>query len=392
MAVPKERPIAALVVAAGRGSRARGEIPKQYQSIGGTSILARSLRPFLDHPNVALVAAVIHPDDTPLYSEAAPRHPKLLPPINGGANRQASVRLGLFALAERPPAFVLIHDAARPFADSALVDRVIDALADHPAVLPAVAVPDTLKRADEGGTVLATLPREHVYAAQTPQGFRFDVILKAHRAAADGGGFTDDAAVAEAASIAVKIVAGDPANIKMTTAEDIAGAEMRMAVPNETRVGTGYDVHAFAPGDHVTLGGVRIPYERKLVGHSDADVVLHALTDAVLGAIGDGDIGDHFPPSDPALADAASDRFLSFSVERMRERGGTIVNLDVTVVAESPRIGPHRAAMRELIAAICGVDADRISVKATTNERLGFVGRAEGVAALAIAAVRLPIK
>jgi len=386
MAASPSGPIAALVVAAGRGSRAGGEIPKQYRVLGGASILARSLRPFLDHPAVGSVTAVIHPDDRPLYDAAVERHPKLGPPVDGGPDRQASVRLGLEALAGAAPAGVLIHDAARPFVSRPVIDRVIAALAGNKAVLPALPVADTLKRADGNGSVTETISRDGVFAAQTPQGFDFEAILGAHREAA--GGHTDDSAIAESAGLVVKIVAGDPANVKMTTNEDMANAEQRLAA--DIRIGNGYDVHAFGAGDHVMLGGVRIAHDRALVGHSDADVVLHALTDAILGAIAAEDIGAHFPPSDPALSGAASVRFLAFAAGQVKARGGIIGNLDVTVIAERPKLGPHRDAMRERIAEICGIRADRVSVKATTNERLGFIGREEGIAALATATVRLP--
>jgi 2-C-methyl-D-erythritol 4-phosphate cytidylyltransferase/2-C-methyl-D-erythritol 2,4-cyclodiphosphate synthase len=390
MAAPTPGPIAVLVVAGGRGLRAGGGVPKQYRTLGGESILARSLRPFLDHPAVAEAVAVIHPDDRDLYRSAAPSHPKLRSPVFGGGERQESVRLGLEALAESAPELVLIHDAVRPFASAGLIDRVVGALADHAAVLPAVPVSDTLKRADDVDLVAATVPRDRMFAAQTPQGFRFAAALAAHRNAAGHGPFTDDSAIAEAAGVAVKIVPGDAANIKITTGDDIVRAEGLIRAQSETRVGTGYDVHALGPGDYVTLGGVRIAHDRSLIGHSDADVVLHALTDAVLGAAADSDIGDHFPPSDAALAGAASDRFLHFAVDRLTRRGGAIVHLDVMILAEAPKVGPHRDAMRHRIAEICGVAIDRVSIKATTNERLGFVGRGEGIAALATATVRLP--
>jgi 2-C-methyl-D-erythritol 4-phosphate cytidylyltransferase/2-C-methyl-D-erythritol 2,4-cyclodiphosphate synthase len=350
------------------------------------------MRPFLDHPKVESMTVVIHPDDRPLYDAAVAGDPRVSAPVLGGVTRQDSVRLGLEALAARPPDAVLIHDAVRPFAGAALIGRVVDALAEHPAVLPALPTSDTLKRIGSNGAVSETLPRDGVFAAQTPQGFRFAAILEAHRRAATDGGFTDDAAIAEAAGIPVRIVAGDRGNVKLTTVEDIEDAERRLASNAETRVGSGYDVHAVGAGDHMTLGGVRIPHDKALTGHSDADVVLHALTDAILGAVADGDIGRHFPPSDPSLRGASSDRFLSFAIDRLRERGGSVVNLDVTIIAEAPLIGPHRSPMQQRIAEICGITADRVSVKATTNERIGFIGRGEGIAALATATIRLPFK
>jgi 2-C-methyl-D-erythritol 4-phosphate cytidylyltransferase/2-C-methyl-D-erythritol 2,4-cyclodiphosphate synthase len=284
---------------------------------------------------------------------------------------------------------VLIHDAARPFITAAVIDRVVGALTETPGALPVLAVADTLKRGGPDGLVTGTVPRDGLYGAQTPQGFRFDDIRAAHTAAL-GQALTDDAAVAEAAGLAVKLVAGDPANIKLTTAEDIRAAEERMDSAGETRVGTGYDVHALGPGTAVTLGGIVIPHSGALVGHSDADVALHALTDAVLGALADGDIGAHFPPGDPQWRGAPSSRFLGFAVDRVKARGGSIVHLDLAIVAEAPKIGPHRDAMRARIAEIAGIEIGRVGVKATTNERLGFLGRGEGIAAIATATIRLP--
>lgn len=386
---------AVLIVAAGRGTRAGGGVPKQYQRLGDQLILSRTLSQFLDHPRIGAVAVVIHPADEALYRQAAGEHPKLRPVVHGGAERQDSVRNGLEALAPLAPDLVLIHDAVRPFVSPPLIDRVIEALAADPAVLPAVPVTDTLKRADAAGFVVETVPREPLRAAQTPQGFRFADILAAHRRAQHAAApYTDDTAVAEAVGIAVRLVTGEPENIKLTTALDIAAAQRRLAaeasLASETRVGTGYDVHAFGPGDGIMLGGIRIPHDRALIGHSDADVALHALTDAILGVIAEGDIGTHFPPSDPAWRGASSDRFLADACRRLRARGGEPVHLDLTIAGEAPRVGPYRDAMRSRIAGIVGVAADRVSVKATTNEGLGFVGRREGLAALATVTVRLP--
>ena len=390
------RPVAALVLAAGRGSRAGGDLPKQYQILGGEAVLARSLRAFLDHPGVDFVVPVIHPDDGPLYQACAPVHAKLLPPAAGQPTRQASARSGLMQIASLGPKFVLIHDAARPFVSADLISQVIAALADHPAAAPAVPVTDTLKQSDGAGRIAATIPREGLFAVQTPQGFRFEEIVEAHaRAAAASLEFTDDAAIAEWRGIAVQLVPSDAGNVKITTAEDMALASLRLVAPmaaSETRVGTGYDVHALGPGESVMLGGLSIPHDRALIGHSDADVALHALTDAVLGALAEGDIGLHFPPSDPALRGASSDRFLADAVARVRARGGEIVHLDLSILAEAPRIGPHREAMRNRIASICAIAPSRVAVKATTNERLGFIGRREGIAALATATIRLPIE
>lgn len=390
--------VAALIVAAGRGVRAGGEVPKQYREVGGQAILRRTAALFLDHAGIDRVLVVIHPDDAELYRSAVGDLAPRLDVVAGGATRQDSVRNGLEALAERGATHVLIHDAVRPFASAALLDRVIDALGENDAVLAASPVTDTLKRADASGRVDDTVSRENLFAAETPQAFRLSTILAAHRRAADKGtAFTDDAGIAEWADIPVHIVLGERANIKLTMPEDIEMADRRLRQEallraGETRVGTGYDVHSFTDGDHVWLGGVAIPHDRKLSGHSDADVGLHALTDAVLGAIADGDIGDHFPPSDPQWRGASSDRFLAFAVERVAARGGVIVNLDLAIIAEAPKIGPHRDAMRARIAEIAGIGPDRVGVKATTNEKMGFVGRGEGIAAIATATVRLPFE
>jgi 2-C-methyl-D-erythritol 4-phosphate cytidylyltransferase/2-C-methyl-D-erythritol 2,4-cyclodiphosphate synthase len=322
----------------------------------------------------------------------------LLPPVAGGATRQESVRNGLEALAEAavPPSLVLIHDAARPFASAALIDRAVAAGRAHGAAAPGTAVTDTIKIVSMDGAVSATPPRDSLRAIQTPQAFAFDRILSAHRRAAAAGlhTLTDDAAVAEWAGLDVTVFEGDPANVKLTHAADFADAERRLggaACLWITRVGTGFDVHAFAPGDHLWLGGVRVPHERGVTAHSDGDVVLHALTDAMLGALCDGDIGVHFPPSDPRWRGAGSDRFLAFAAERVRERRGLVDHLDVTVLCEAPRIGPLREPMRQRIAAIAGIAVSSVSVKATTTERLGFLGRSEGIAAQASATIRLPI-
>ncbi|BCP53462.1 bifunctional enzyme IspD/IspF [Kaistia sp. 32K] len=388
--------VAVLIVAAGRGVRAGGDMPKQYRTLAGQPILRRTTALFLSHPRIDDVLVVIHPDDADLYGAAVAGQAGLLPFVTGGATRQESVRRGLEALADRGVTHVLIHDAVRPFASAALIDRVIDALGTSDAVLAASPVTDTLKRADACAIVTDTVPRADLFAAETPQAFRLATILDAHRrAAAEPGDFTDDAGIAEWAGIPVRIVLGERSNIKLTLPEDIDLADQRLRMEallrtGETRVGTGYDVHSFTDGDHVWLGGVEIPHDRKLSGHSDADVALHALTDAVLGAIADGDIGDHFPPSDPQWRGASSDRFLAFAAQRVAARGGVIVNLDLAIIAEAPKIGPHRDAMRARIAEIVGISPGRVGVKATTNEKMGFVGRGEGIAAIATATIRLP--
>jgi 2-C-methyl-D-erythritol 4-phosphate cytidylyltransferase/2-C-methyl-D-erythritol 2,4-cyclodiphosphate synthase len=316
-----------------------------------------------------------------------------LPPAFGGATRQASVRAGLEALAPQKPDIVLVHDAARPFASAALVARAIDAAQKTGAAVPALPVTDTVKSVDRQGFVEATLDRKKLRTVQTPQAFAFAALLEAHRKAAALGreDFTDDASLAEWAGMKVAVFDGEPGNIKITSADDFARVEaMQFASLSDVRTGTGIDVHAFGPGDHVVLGGLAIPHDRMLTGHSDADVVLHALTDAILGTLAEGDIGAHFPPSDPQWRGASSDRFLKFAVERVAARGGRIAHLDVTVVCEAPKIGPHRDAMRANIAELAGIALERVAVKATTSEKLGFTGRGEGIAAFATATVRLP--
>ncbi len=376
----------ALVMAAGRGSRVGGPRPKQWLDLAGRPVLRHSLETLAAHPAVQSVRVVIHPDDRTLFEEAA-RGLAIGAPIAGGAQRQDSVRLGLEAIAAEKPDLVLIHDGARPFADAALIDRVIGALTHHAGVIPAQPVHDTLKRAD-AGVITETVPRAGLWRAQTPQGFRFAEILAAHRAAA-GQELTDDAAVLERARLAVAIVAGSEDNVKITTTEDLQRAAERLTPQTETRVGTGFDVHHFVPGDHVMIGGVRVPHDRALEGHSDADVALHALTDAILGAIAAGDIGRHFPPSDPQWKGADSARFLTHAAALAAGAGAVVVHVDVTVICERPKIAPHATAMTERIAAILGIDTGRVSVKGTTTDKLGFTGRGEGIAAQAVATVRM---
>jgi 2-C-methyl-D-erythritol 4-phosphate cytidylyltransferase/2-C-methyl-D-erythritol 2,4-cyclodiphosphate synthase len=351
-----------------------------------------SLRAMAHHPGIAMVQPVIHPDDADLFAAAAVGF-DLLPTVNGGATRQQSVHAGLEALDACKPALVLVHDAARPFASAALIARGIASVPAGGGAVPALPVADTVKSVDAQGIVTGTLDRVPLRLVQTPQAFQYAALLDAHRRAAAAGrdDFTDDAALAEWAGIKVTTFAGEAANVKMTTAEDFARlAASELAALPDIRTGFGFDVHAFAAGDHVMLGGVRVAHGRGLSGHSDADVALHALVDAILGALADGDIGVHFPPSDPQWRGASSDRFLAFAVERVRSRGGRIAHLDVNVVCEAPRVGPHRDAMRARIAEIAGVSLDRVGVKATTSEKLGFTGRGEGMAAFATATVRLP--
>jgi 2-C-methyl-D-erythritol 4-phosphate cytidylyltransferase / 2-C-methyl-D-erythritol 2,4-cyclodiphosphate synthase len=388
--------IAALIVAAGRGTRAAGQGagPKQYAAIGGRTVLSRAIGAFAKHPAVDEVKVVIHADDAQWYAGAASESgsAKLSEPAIGGASRQASVLNGLEALVSTAPDMVLIHDAARPFVSAKTISNVIAALSERPAALAALAVTDTLKRASDVGVVTETVARAGLWRAQTPQGFHFAPILAAHRKAAKEGldTFTDDAAIAEWAGLEVAVVQDSIGNIKITTAEDLELADRQMTSALEPRTGTGFDVHRFCEGDHVWLGGVKIPHTHKLEGHSDADVVLHALTDALLGAIGDGDIGQHFPPSDPKWKGASSRLFLEDAVRRVRERGGTIGNVDITVLAEAPRVGPHRPAMQSLIGEVLGLPTDRVGIKATTTEGMGFTGRREGIAAMATATVFVP--
>jgi 2-C-methyl-D-erythritol 4-phosphate cytidylyltransferase / 2-C-methyl-D-erythritol 2,4-cyclodiphosphate synthase len=379
----------ALVVAAGRGSRFGGGQPKQYLPLAGRMVLYHAVAAFARHPRIAGVQVMIRPEDRAVFDDAVAGLP-VLPPCAGGATRQESVRLGLEALAPHQPQYVLIHDGARPFAAAVLIDRVVDALDRAPAAIPCLPLRDTIKRA-EGGLIRTTVERSQLWRAQTPQGFDFAAIRAAHGVAA-GGDLTDDSAVAEAAGLMPVLVPGDEENLKITTPEDLAAAERLLAAQlGDVRVGQGFDVHAFGPGDKIVLCGVDIPYGASLVGHSDADVGLHALTDAMLGAICAGDIGQHFPPSDPQWRGAASEQFLRHAAALVQARGGMVAGVDVTIICERPRIGPYRAAMIERVAAILGIAADRVSVKATTTDRLGFTGRGEGIAAQAVATIRLPL-
>ncbi len=378
----------ALVVAAGRGSRLGGARPKQYLDLGGKTLLRHALDSLTRHGGISSVRVVFDPGDAALYEQAT-LGLDLLPPVAGGAKRQDSVRLGLESLAALNPARVLVHDGARPFLDAGLVDRVLAALDRTPAAIPALPVLDTVKRGN-GGTVAETIDRANLWRAQTPQGFRYKEILAAHRAVI-GEDLPDDAAVAERAGLPVRLVEGSEDNIKVTTAEDLTRAARSLAGRvGEVRTGQGFDVHAFGPGDHVWLCGVKVPFDKALVGHSDADAGLHALTDAILGALGAGDIGVHFPPSDPQWRGAPSHKFLRHAADLVKQAGGAISHVDVTLICERPKIGPHRAAMVKRVAEILELDERRVSVKATTTEQLGFTGRGEGIAAQAVATLRLP--
>jgi 2-C-methyl-D-erythritol 4-phosphate cytidylyltransferase / 2-C-methyl-D-erythritol 2,4-cyclodiphosphate synthase len=382
--------VAGLIVAAGRGTRLGAALPKQYQSLGRDSVLGHAAAALLAHPAIGRVIVAIHPEDGTRYAAATAGldDPRLGPPMPGGATRSASVLAGLEALAPWEPDRVLIHDAARPFLGRGVIDRVLDALAEAEGACPALPVVDALWTSADGAAA-APVPREGLMRAQTPQGFRFAAILGAHRA--HRGEAADDVAVARAAGLTVRLVPGEEGAFKITTAEDLARARAMARDASgegsgmDVRTGNGFDVHAFGPGDAVTLCGVRLQHDRGLVGHSDADVGLHAITDAIFGALAEGDIGRWFPPSDPQWKGAASDVFLAKAVERAGARGFRIAHIDCTLVCERPKIGPHAEAMRAAVAGIAGIDADRVSVKATTSERLGFTGREEGIAALATA-------
>ena len=405
--------VAAVVVAAGKGLRVGGDLPKQYRRVGGRAVLTRTLAALAELPAIDRIQPVIAPDADAFYRECLAEldeglRAKLAAPVPGGATRQQSVAAGLEALASAEvPSLVLVHDAARPFIDSALIGRAVAAGLEHGAAVPGVAVSDTIKLVEDVapgiGRVHETPARERLRAVQTPQSFRFALLLDAHRRALREGrdGFTDDGALAEWAGLPVVVFEGDARNRKITQAADLIEADRAFSGPGPavsegpmtayvTRLGTGFDVHAFTEGDHVWLGGVKIPADRGVLAHSDGDVALHALTDALLGAIADGDIGTHFPPSDEQWRGASSDRFLAHACALVRARGGKIDHLDVTVLAEAPRIGRHREAIRARIAEVAGVPLSSVSIKATTTEKLGFVGRAEGLAAQAAATVRLP--
>ena len=376
---------AVIVVAAGRGRRFDKAMPKQYRLLDNRMILRHSLATFCAHPQVAIVKTVIHPDDAELYAAAAKDLP-VAEPVFGGRERQDSVRLGLESLENESPDVVLIHDAARPFVDFDTITRVIDAATDKGAV-PALPVVDTLKTADDNRFVGRTVDRTGLFRVQTPQGFPYAEILKAHRQCA-GRNLTDDAAVAEACGMKVVLVDGSERNFKITTGEDLARAESFFACKSaDFRTGTGFDVHAFENGDGVWLCGVKIPYEKKLAGHSDADVALHALTDALLGAIGAGDIGLHFPPSDFRWKGKESSFFVKHALSLIHGLGGRVANADVTIICEEPKTGAYRAAMTATLSRMLEISAERINVKATTTEKLGFTGRKEGIAAQACATV-----
>lgn len=380
---------AALIVAAGAGERFGGSIPKQYQELAGTPILRRSVLAFLHHPHIHHVQVVYSPHHRAMYDKAV-GDLGLPEPVIGGASRQDSVRLGLEALAKsHKPDFVMIHDAARPLVDAATITAVRKALEKSIGAIAAKPLVDTLKRG-VNTLIESTIDRNNLWQAHTPQAFAFDPILAAHRAAL-GLQLTDDAAIAEKAGLPVTLVPSNPDNMKITNPDDLDRAA-RLLGNNygDIRTGMGFDVHRYEPGDKIILGGIAIPHNRKLEGHSDADAVLHALTDALLGGMGMGDIGKYFPPSDPQWKGKDSAFFVRAAVEMISERGGIISNVDITLMCETPRIGPHRDAMVKRIAELLEIVPERVNVKATTTERLGFTGREEGLAAQAIATLRFP--
>ena len=375
---------AVLIVAAGKGERAGTSLPKQYEALAGQPMLRRTVQAFSNYP----VQVVIGPGQDALATRALAGL-GLPAPVTGGATRQESVRLGLEALAKDAPDFVLIHDAARPLVSAKVIDDVAEALAKGAdGALPMVAASDTLRRRETDGR-FTLVARDNLYRAQTPQGFVYGKILAAHRAHA-GTEVTDDVALAELAGLKVEMVEGEEKNIKVTRKEDFALAEKLLGVSGDVRTATGYDVHKFTDGDHIWLCGLKVPHTHGLEGHSDADVGLHAITDALLGCIGEGDIGQHFPPTDERWRGAASWKFLDHAASLVRGKGGVISHIDVTLICERPKVGPHREAMKTKIAEILAIEASRVSVKATTTEGLGFTGRREGIVAQAIATVKLP--
>ncbi len=379
---------AAIIVAAGRGQRVGGEIPKQYLNIDGVPILRRTVDVFLQNPDINHTRVIIHPDDRELY-DAAVGDMDLPEPVIGGDTRQQSVLNGLEALGKIMPEYVFIHDAARPFLTQDTLNALINEVEISGAVIPALKVTDTIKYMTEDH-INNTIDRDFLYRAQTPQAFRYKPIFMAHRRF-ENNNLTDDSAIAEKGGLKVRIIEGDENNLKITTTDDIRKAEMMTGETyTDVRVGFGVDVHAFEDGDHVILGGVKIAHTKKLKGHSDADVALHAITDAILGAIAKGDIGEHFPPSDDQWKNAGSDLFLKHAAKLVDDADGVIANIDLTIICEEPKIGPHRDLIRDRISEILDLDIERVSVKATTTEKLGFAGEKKGIMAQSVATIRLP--
>ncbi|WP_303759817.1 bifunctional 2-C-methyl-D-erythritol 4-phosphate cytidylyltransferase/2-C-methyl-D-erythritol 2,4-cyclodiphosphate synthase [Sphingobium yanoikuyae] len=380
--------IVALIVAAGQGSRAGGDIPKQYRQIGSKTVLAHAHDALTAHGSVSAIHIVLGEGEEDRAQAALGDRTAHF--VTGADSRRGSVRAGLEAIAAAGGAdIVLIHDAARPFLPASVIDRLLTALEDAEGAIPALPVADTLVRND-GALMGEAVDRASLHRVQTPQAFRFETILAAHRDWDEEQEATDDAQILRAWGHDVILVQGDERLEKLTYPEDFARAEARIMGARTTRVGMGYDVHRLAPDEELWLGGVLVPHDRGLAGHSDADVALHAIVDAILGALADGDIGSHFPPSDPQWRGASSDRFLAHARDLVLKRDGRIDHVDLTIICEAPKIGPHRDAMRARIAEILDVPLDRISVKATTTERLGFAGRREGIAAQAVATLSLP--
>ena len=375
--------IAQILVAAGKGARIGGEVPKQYRLIGGKTVLRRTIEATHFQSRISETVVVVAQDDPYIENHIADLDN--IRAVTGGATRTASVRAGLAALADDPPDLVLIHDGARPFVTGDVIDSVINALEQAPAAVPALPIADALKSLDG-----ASVDREHLCRVQTPQGFHFDKVWAAFQSLDDDASFADDIEVAQTAGLKIAFTQGDTDNFKVTYPEDFAKAEAMLTTDTYIATGTGFDVHRFTEGDIMWLCGVPIECGFTLLGHSDADAGLHALTDAILGAIAHGDIGDHFPPSDPKWKGASSDKFLLYAIEKVNERGGQLQHVDVTLICEKPKIKPHRESMREKIAELCGLPLTRVSVKATTTEKLGFTGRGEGLAAQAAATVKLP--
>lgn len=380
--------VAAIIVAAGKGVRAGGSVPKQFAELCGKPTVLHSVDALISHPAVAEVIVVTGEGQEDQARERLGESMNFVKLVTGGTERRDSVRAGLEALEGKGVTRVLIHDAARPFLPAIVIDALLAALDHAPGAVPALPVADTLAKGD--ATLGDNVPRAGLNRIQTPQAFHFDAILAAHRAWPADEEATDDAQMLRRMGQAVTLVPGDPMLEKITHPQDFAAAEARHAATLISRSATGFDVHRFEAGQELWLGGVLIPHDKGLSGHSDADVVLHAITDALLGTVGAGDIGMHFPPSDPKWRGAASRQFLEHAVGLVREQGGIVDFVDVTIICEAPKIGPHREAIRASIAAILSLPVSRVSLKATTTERLGFTGRGEGMAAQAIATVRLP--
>ncbi len=366
----------ALIVAAGAGKRFGGEVPKQYLPIDGETMLGKTVRAFLEHPEIDAVRVVIAKGDKKIYNECFPKGvDKLLDPVIGGAERQDSVRLGLESLQKLKPENVLIHDAARPYVSHDLITRILETLDKYDSAIPVVSVKDSVRV--DGKAV----NRDEVFVVQTPQGFHYKRIYDAHKKVK--ANFTDDAQVADAAGVRLHFVAGDEANIKITTLTDLKPQNSNPI----TRVGMGFDVHAFETGTHVTICGIKIPHSHQLKGHSDADVGLHALVDAILGAIGEGDIGEHFPPNDKKWKNADSAKFVQHAAELAAQKNAVINNVDITIICEEPKLTPYKAKMKVRVAEILKISPDCVNIKATTTEKLGFTGRKEGIAAQAVATI-----